>query len=429
MNENIKSTIQNLVNDGLCTGCGTCVGLCPRSALTIFKENSKGIYIPRLDVSCCSNCGTCLNVCPGRDVDFKRLNLEIFGETPKDSLIGNYLNCYSGWATDEDLRFKAASGGLVTQILIFLFEQKIIDGALLVKMDDKKPFEPKPFIARTKEELMDASTSKYCPVPLNVILNEIIESQKEKFAVVGLPCHIHGFRKAETFNEELRNKIVLHMGIMCGTTKNFHGTAFQLNRMDINKKNVTKIHYRGNGWPGDLGICLKNGEMINELYMKYYDFNFCAFTPWRCMLCPDHTCELADLSFGDAWLKEFSHDNLGTSIVISRNSIGEKILQKALNENYIKLNELDPSKVSLSQNMCRFKKNQLKARIKIAKIFRMRIPKYNLDLLDSSIKDYFWAIYFYVLYFISSKKRLWPLLDVQGLIINLIKKIRKRKLR
>lgn len=416
-----SKTIQDVINNELCTGCGICIGLCPRNALKLVKDKSKGIYIPKLHNSICNKCGTCLIVCPGYKVDFKHLNLEIFGEEPKDVLIGNYFNCYTGWATDKNIRFKAASGGLITQILIYLFEKEIIDGALLVKMDDK---EPKPFIARTKEEIINSSTSKYCPVPMNIVLDEIIRSKEKKFAIVGLPCHIHGLRKAEAYNKELKKKIVLHMGIMCGTTKSFQGTAFQLKRMGINEENVKKLEYRGNGWPGDLSIYLKSGKRVIKPYKEYYDFNFCSFTPWRCMLCIDHTCELSDLSFGDAWLKEYDHDKLGTSLVISRNSIGDNILQKALNENYIALKELNYSKVSLSQNMCRFKKNQIKARVQIALTFRKKIPEYNVELLDSTINDYFWAIYFYIMYFISSNKILWFLLDIQGLVINLIRKLK-----
>lgn len=419
MGNNFK-TIMKVLNDRLCTGCCTCVSLCPNGALRIIKDNN-GIFIPQLNESICNGCGTCLMVCPAYNADFVHLNKNIFGKEPEDILIGNYLNCYGGWANDKDIRFNSSSGGLITQLLIFLLEKGVIDRAVIVKTDEKIPFEPKPFIASTKDDLIESSNSKYCPVPLNMVLNQIIKSEGEKFAVVGLPCHIHGLRKAEQYNETLKNKIIVHIGIMCGTTKNFHATEFQLKRMGINKKNVKKIEYRGNGWPGYLSLHLKNGEIVHEKYMKYYDFNFCAFTPWRCLLCSDHTCELSDISFGDAWLDEFSKDKLGTSIIVSRNETGEVILHNAFKENYIKFKKIDSSKVALSQKMCRFKKNQLKARRNIVQLFGKAVPQDNMKLFDSGIKDYFWAIYFYALYIISSKKRFWILLDFQNHLINLIK--------
>ena len=89
-----NNTISQVVKDNLCTGCGTCVALCPSNAITLTINEKKGVYIPVLDEDKCNNCGICYKVCPGHEVDFKELNLEIFGKEPEDILIGNYLNCY-----------------------------------------------------------------------------------------------------------------------------------------------------------------------------------------------------------------------------------------------------------------------------------------------------------------------------------------------
>ena len=35
-------------------------------------------------------------------------------------------------------------------------------------MKKDNPLEPEPFIARTREEIIEASKSKYCPVPANI---------------------------------------------------------------------------------------------------------------------------------------------------------------------------------------------------------------------------------------------------------------------
>ena len=196
----LKNTIESVVNDELCTGCGTCVGICPLSAVAIVKNNSKGIYLPQLDNERCNQCGICLDACPGHSVDFQQLNLDIFGKEPEDILLGNYLNCYVGHATDYEIRYNSASGGLVTALLIFALEEGLIDGALVTKMSEQNPLEPQPFIARTKEQIISAAKSKYCPVPANIALKEILK-EDGKFAVVGLPCHVHGIRKAEAINK------------------------------------------------------------------------------------------------------------------------------------------------------------------------------------------------------------------------------------
>jgi coenzyme F420 hydrogenase subunit beta len=76
-----------------------------------------------------------------------------------------------------------------------------------------KPLEPEPFIARTKEEIYEARGSKYCPVPCKPCNEEILKAPEgQMFAVVGLPCHIHGIRKAEQINKKLKERIVLLFG-------------------------------------------------------------------------------------------------------------------------------------------------------------------------------------------------------------------------
>ena len=89
-----SKTSESVVKDGLCTGCGNCVGICPQDAVEMVIDHRKGIYVPRLDGDKCNGCGLCFEVCPRNTVDFKGLNLEIFGRESGDILLGHYLNCY-----------------------------------------------------------------------------------------------------------------------------------------------------------------------------------------------------------------------------------------------------------------------------------------------------------------------------------------------
>ena len=406
--------IEKVVAQELCTGCATCVSLCPNSAIRLIKDDSKGIYLPQLKEGECNQCGTCLDVCPGYSVNFKDLNLDIFGQEPKDILLGNYFNCYIGHATDSDIRYNSASGGLVTALLIFALEEGIIDGALVTRMKKDKPLEPEPFIARTKEEIMDASKSKYCPVPANIALKEILESKEgEKYAVVGLPCHLHGIRKAEMVNRKLKDRIALHIGIFCGTTKTFIGTEFQLLRMGIKKEEVAKIDYRGEGWPGSMTVQLKNKQRkLSELYYYYYDSKFSSFVDWRCMVCTDQTAEVADISFGDAWLPEIEKDDeVGTSIIVSRSRHGEEILQQMMHKRKVVLRPISAEKVIESQGGLSGKKRDVKALFALSKLLCKNVPIYNQELLEPKFNSYFSAIQLYSRVFLANR-RLWKLLDL-----------------
>lgn len=295
--------VKEVIEADLCTGCATCVSLCPNSAIELVLDYSKGIYLPSLKEEKCNYCGICFIICPGHSVNFKDLNLSIFGQEPKDILLGNYLNCYTGYATDYKIRYNSASGGLVTTLLIFALEEGVVDGVLVTKMNEENPLRPHPFIARNREEIISAAKSKYCPVPANVALKQILEDEG-KYAVVGLPCHIQGIRKAEMINKKLNERIILHVGLFCAKTISFLGTQFLLRRIGVRKEEVKKLDYRGEGWPGSMTIQLKNKQRKLLNLTSYYDSKFSSFVPWRCTLCVDGASELADISFGDAWLPE-----------------------------------------------------------------------------------------------------------------------------
>ena len=428
MRKIMNTTIEQVLKDELCTGCGTCSALCPEEAIELVINENKGIYVPKLDEEKCKACEICYKVCPGHTIDFKQLNLEIFGKESEDAFVGNYLNCYIGHATNRKIRYNSSSGGLVTQLLIFALEEGIIDGALVTRMKKDSPLEPEPFIARTKEELIEASKSKYCPVPVNIVLKEILESEEgEKFAVVGLPCHIHGIRKAEQINKKVGEKIVLRVGIFCGHTPNFMATKFLLRQRNIKEEDIRKLNYRGEGWPGRMSIEFKNGNKKFIKYGEYWDKGFgLYFFQNRCTLCCDGVCEFADVSFGDAWLPELRKDEaIGKSIIISRTKIGDEILQKCHTKKKIELNKVGVEKVIDSQRaMLNFKKRDFQARVSVKSLFNKKVPNYTSKLLKPPVSDYLNVASFYFWLWISSK-HLWRLLDAH----NSIKQLRNYLLR
>lgn len=381
-------TINWIIERELCTGCGTCISLCPKGALKIEINEKKGVYIPVLDKDKCNNCGLCFKVCPGYDVKFRYLNLEIFKNIPREILVGNYVDCYIGSSTDYTIRYNSSSGGLITQLLLFALEENIIDGALVTKMKKSNPLETEPFIARTKKDILEASKSKYCPVALNISIKEILDSDpNERFAVVGLPCHIHGIRKAQQINKILKSKIKFCIGIFCNHAPNIWASRTLLRKLKVKERDVIKLDYRGKGWPGALRITKKSNSIsLND----GWGFIGCyLFTPTRCLLCSDAVCELADLSFGDAWLPELSADKVGTSIMISRTNEMGKLLQNMKNMNKIYLEEIDVSKIIQSQmGMIIYKKkNPI-----ICSKFGLIAPKYD-NLLRPDTLDYFLMLF------------------------------------
>jgi ferredoxin len=54
----MEETMAAKINAELCTGCGTCVDICPVEAISL--DNDKAA----IDGDACVDCGTCVDECP-----------------------------------------------------------------------------------------------------------------------------------------------------------------------------------------------------------------------------------------------------------------------------------------------------------------------------------------------------------------------------
>ncbi|MGQ9571486.1 MAG: Coenzyme F420 hydrogenase/dehydrogenase, beta subunit C-terminal domain, partial [Thermodesulfovibrionales bacterium] len=169
-------------------------------------------------------------------------------------------------------------------------------------------------------------------------------------------------------------------------------TEFFLQRIGVRKKDITELRYRGMGWPGFMRISLKDGKTVKvaePLYWRFLGLDF--FIPRYCLLCSDGLNELADLSFGDAWLPEFSTENLGTSIVIVRSSVGKNLIHDAKRLHKTELIKVPCKKVIQSQlSTIYFKKINIRAR---ARVFGLYAP---CELIKPKVPDYFFAVFTYL---------------------------------
>ncbi|MFZ3134757.1 Coenzyme F420 hydrogenase/dehydrogenase, beta subunit C-terminal domain [Methanothrix sp.] len=399
------NNITSVLKDGLCTGCGTCLAVCSSNAIDLILNENQGIYVPSIVSEKCINCGICLSICPGKGMDFSRSNLETSDNMHSSQLIGHYLKIYTGYSIDDEIRYNSSSGGIATQILLSAFNKGIIDHALVTKMNEKKPLEPTSFIAKTATEIIEASKSKYCPVPLNTCLKKILK-EEGKYAVVGLPCHLHGIRNLEERNIVLRERIILHIGLFCHHCVSFQFTKFLMDKLNINKEEIKEINYRGKGWPGMMTIKKLDGHEIIIPMSHYWSIPATyLFTPRRCLFCSDATAEFADISLGDAWLKDFKSDKLGTSIIITRKDFSDQLIEnmKALNE--IEIHQIGENKIIESQYpIIYFKKKSLTARKSIMHIIKGKTPNDISELIPADSLDYLILIYILTHCYISNNK-------------------------
>jgi coenzyme F420 hydrogenase subunit beta len=186
-------------------------------------------------------------------------------------------------------------------------------------MDLDHPLEPRSYLATTPAAIVNAMGSKYTVTYPNHLLREVLR-RGGRYAFVGVACQVEGLRKAQTVIPALDRAFVLVLGLFCGTTNTPRATVVGIRRAGLDPSDVSAVAYRGDGWPGAFRLKTRSGEMREIAYPDYCDRWFSAQMPSRCLLCPDGTNELADISLGDAWLERFEPPRTtGASFLILRN--------------------------------------------------------------------------------------------------------------
>jgi len=378
--------VERVYASGLCTQCGTCVALCPRSAIAMEWDLRKG-YGLQVDVERCNNCGTCGAVCPGEGLDYtpqawwRREN----GDAPSVDVLGPWRQLWFGWASDETTRYLGASGGLVTAILQGALQTGVIDKAVVCRLDPARPLKAEPVMATTPDEVAVCRGSKYNVVPMNLLLRRVIE-EPGRYALVGLPCHITGFRLAREHNAALRERVVFTVGLFCGRTATPRGTQVEMRRARLNPADVTRVSYRGPGWPGSLRLETRDGAVRTAELSAYFDRFDRGYRLLRCRLCADALADLADISVGDAWLERFD-GTPGVSDLVIRTPAGERLID-ALAPGRLTLLPATPGEVIASQaETIAVKRDVYRGRMWLRSLARRPLP-YNPGIrLEPSLGD------------------------------------------
>jgi coenzyme F420 hydrogenase subunit beta len=330
-------------------------------------------------------------VCPGVGINLKEQANELFGadNDKRDFYAGSYQKCFTGYSNDYEIRYHCASGGMVSQLLIWLLDQGKIDGAVVTSFDAKSPLLVRSRIATTRSEILEAKSSKYAPVTLNHAIQDIKIAKGTRFVIVGLPCHIEGFRKYEAKDKLFKSKVIGYFGLFCSSGRSFYLTEHVMRERGIDMDKLEYFSYRDNGC---LGNMVAKGDSFNfeERFQDYYHPLRSIFVPKRCIQCIDHYSELADVSFGDIHIQPYIQDKVGISSVIVRNKLFGDWIYEAKNDGTITLDEISIDLLNASQPMSKVKKTRNVAFVKIKKCIGKKVPNYGDDI--SSMITIRWLI-------------------------------------
>lgn len=312
--ENIAFTIKY----NLCSGCGICVGTCPKQCIH-WEKNDKGMYLPFINSNACIKCGLCKEVCPGLGHQYeKKLDWQ--------AVQGEVLQAYNAWSRSPKIRHVSASGGIVSTIIQHLLEKERYYAAFLVDGYDyyHQLFTTPVTIKNLQEGIADSSypKSRYLPVSHENAVSFVKSNRTKKIIIVGTSCAIRGFLSViDKLKLERENYLLI--GLFCDRVFTYNVMEYYSQPVFCGSKKLDGLHFKNKergGWPGDMKFIFSDGSITYQdksERVKVKDY----FMPERCLYCIDKLNVCADISLGDNYTQQDS-SLLGSNSVIIRTKRG-----------------------------------------------------------------------------------------------------------
>ncbi len=306
---------------------------------------------------------------------------------------------------DYNTRFKGSAGGVVSEIIRYMFEKGYINSALTFYFDRKNFYLPE--IAYSFDEY-NITGSIYHEIDIVSFIKKNINSFTDRFLVTALPCQVKAIKEIAKRNK----KEVFVISLTCSAQQNIEATYFLLDYLGIKKEKVKVLKYRGNGWPSGIYIRTDDGKEfkvgnIDSIWM--YMFHSYIFSLDRCLTCSDTFGIKSDVIVADPWLERYlKKEKTGATITVPNSEKGFLVIKNAIKDKYLCIiEEIPTEEVILSQqDTIKRKFVQRKHRKlfkKMAGLFRTKIyknfifknfPELHLRVINAILHKIFFKKYF-----------------------------------
>lgn len=364
------------LNDDLiakfCCGCG----LCDNFSHGIV--DSKGYYRPS-------------NKTLRSGFDFSTCYASQLNSIEPNSYWGHVDKAFLGYSNNEEIRKKASSGGVLTEITRFLLSEGIVDEVLSIRTSDGSFIKTNRVWQTDSNDCVKYSGSKYTASSSLIGFIKHVDFNK-KYAVIAKPCDIRVLRTFINKNPEYKDPVRFLFSFFCGGTPSYQANVKLLNRMGLEEKELKSFRYRGNGWPGLTSGTDVSGHTSSIEYETSWGQILGRDIQEICRFCWEGVGEAADISCGDGWYLEGNAPSFeerdGRNIILSRSEAGTKLLSLMQERGVIHLESFSDFESLKKMQPGQFtRKASMFSRVLAMRIMHKDTPNYRLSDLLPYAKD------------------------------------------
>ena len=338
-----RELFHEVVETNLCTGCAACVMACPRDVLEYDHTETYHPFNVELSTAAddCVHgqrgCDICTRACPRfRDWEVE-CDQALFGRARQpDEITGIRRGVFLARATDPAVLDAGQDGGLVTALLLWGLETGRIEGALTSRLSSARRWDGEPFLATTRDEVLEAAGSRYTYAATPLAMAEAERRGLKRLALVGMSCQasINGTLQARRVNKYAR-RIEITLGLLCSKSFGYDGMRQVITEdYGVPLDDIAKVNIKGRFqlWRRS------TGEQV-EIPLKQLQ----QATREGCKLCPDFAAEHADVATGGLGQRH------GWTLAVVRTQRGEDWMRQAEADGVITVRpgEEDPAALAL----------------------------------------------------------------------------------
>ena len=207
---------------------------------------------------------------------------------------------HTGYSTNQVIRHKASSGGVLSAILVHLLQTGEIEQVIQTGADHSLPIGNLTVLSETTDDIEDAAGSRYAPSSPLAKFEPLLNSSK-RFAFVGKPCDVAALRALAKLDPRIDEHIPFMFSFFCAGIPSLLGGEAVLKALGTDLSTTTAFRYRGNGWPGRATATQTDGTEVSMTYNESWGQILSKHVQHRCKICADGTGTAADLVCADAW--------------------------------------------------------------------------------------------------------------------------------
>jgi coenzyme F420 hydrogenase subunit beta len=350
--------IEETVARGICIGCGGCSAV-SQGAISVTLGPTR-LYEADLSGASQEEIRAGSRVCPFSDESPNEDELgapQGWGGLQRHPELGEFTRTFAGRVADDEYVMGSSSGGLTSWLLSRLVDEGVVDAVINVGATGDNVGGDLFRFDVVSDDPSTRRKSQYYATSMAEVLDLVQHDQPRRYVLVGVPCYIRAARSLCHESELFADRIVMFVSLVCGHLKTqayAESLAWQLQippaELGAADFRLKSPHRESSDY--DFGARrLGEGEIrrapTSELVGGNWGHNF--FQPEACNFCDDVVGETADVSFGDAWLPQFTQDPRGTNVVISRNRAIDEHFDAAAAQGEIDVLPASPDEVAASQ--------------------------------------------------------------------------------